>query len=389
MARLVDLSHEVGHGTLTYPGLPGPVITDFMSREESRPKYGGQAEFHIGRIEMVANTGTYVDAPFHRYPDGADLAGLPLERLAHLEGLRVPVGSLAGVDVAGKAVLIHTGWDRHWGTPQYFEGHPFLTRAEAQRLVAAGAALVGIDSLNIDDTSDPARPAHTLLLGAGIPIVEHLCNLQMVPEQGFPVLCGTGEGAGAGQLSGAGFRGAAVIRADDHIELAILEERDAEELYALADANRERLRQWLPWVDGTRSPDDVRRFIRQGAADYHARKAIHLGIRVDGALAGAVGCSRIVEADRRAEIGYWIAAGYEGRAVVTRSCRALITWLFREFGLHRIEIHCAPENRRSAAIPARLGFTREALLREAHRVGERFDNVEIWGLLKREWRGCE
>jgi len=192
MARLVDLSHEVGPGTLTYPGLPCPVISDFMGREESRPKYAGQAEFHIGRIDMVANTGTYVDAPFHRYAEGRDISGLELARLADLDAVRVRAMGRAtgpetfeGLDAAGRAVLIHTGWDRHWGTPAYFEGHPFLTRAAAEWLVAAGAALVGIDSLNIDDTADPARPAHTLLLGAGIPIVEHLCRLELVPERGF------------------------------------------------------------------------------------------------------------------------------------------------------------------------------------------------------------
>lgn len=192
MPELVDLSHAVEDGTVTYPGLPAPVITDFLSREESRRIYAEGTEFHIGRIQMVANTGTYVDAPFHRYAEGTDLAELPLESVANLEGVLVCAGgqatgeeSFAGLDVRGKAVLVRTGWDRHWGTPEYFRGHPYLTRDAARLLAEAGAALVGIDSLNIDDTADLARPAHSVLLGAGIPICEHLCGLDRLPAAGF------------------------------------------------------------------------------------------------------------------------------------------------------------------------------------------------------------
>lgn len=176
------------------------------------------------------------------------------------------------------------------------------------------------------------------------------------------------------------------IQVDERIILRVFQERDARELFALADANRTRLRQWLPWVDATTSDEHVRLFIRKGALDFAERKAVHLGIWVEGRLAGAVGCSRIVPADARAEVGYWIAAPFEGRGIITRCCRALVVWLFRELRLHRVEIHCAPENHRSAAVPARLGFTREAVLREAHRVNQRFDDVEIWALLDREWR---
>lgn len=192
MARLIDLSHTVEDGMVTYRGLPAPVITDFLTREDSRRVYAEGAEFHIGRIEMVANTGTYLDSPFHRYAEGQDLSELPLESVAHLDALvirhsgrAVAEAAFEGLDVAGRAVLVHTGWDRHWGTPQYFEGHPFLTRDAAQCLAAGGAALVGIDSLNIDDTEDLARPAHSLLLGAGIPVAEHLCNLGALPASGF------------------------------------------------------------------------------------------------------------------------------------------------------------------------------------------------------------
>jgi arylformamidase len=193
MARLVDLSHTVEHGMVTYKGLPAPLICDFLSREASRASYSPGTEFQIGRIDMVANTGTYVDSPFHRYAGGKDLSQLPLESLAHLEAVVVQwrsgraIGATAfgGVDVRGKAVLVHTGWDRHWRTDAYFEGHPFLTRDGAEHLAEGGAALVGIDSYNIDDTADWSRPAHSILLAVEIPICEHLCNLGALPEGGF------------------------------------------------------------------------------------------------------------------------------------------------------------------------------------------------------------
>jgi kynurenine formamidase len=190
----LDLSHTIEHGMTTYPGLPGPVICDFLSREASRGRYAPGVEFHIGKIEMVANTGTYLDAPFHRYADGKDLSRLPLESLAGLEAvvIRGPVGgraigreALEGRELEGRAVLVRSGWDVHWGTPAYLEGNPFLTAEAADYLAARGAALVGIDSVNIDDLKDLARPVHSILLGADIPIVEHLCNLGPLPESGF------------------------------------------------------------------------------------------------------------------------------------------------------------------------------------------------------------
>jgi len=197
--RLIDVSHEIEAGLVTYPGLPAPAVSDFLSREASRSHYAEGTTFQIGRIEMVANTGTYLDSPFHRFAEGSDLAALPLERLADLEGIVIKAierkscaldaDYFEGRDLRGKAVLIRTGWDRHWQTPQYGEGHPFLTRRSAELLAAAAPALVGIDSLNIDDTQDGTRPAHTLLLGAGIPVVEHLCNLQALPVAGFRLHC--------------------------------------------------------------------------------------------------------------------------------------------------------------------------------------------------------
>jgi kynurenine formamidase len=195
MARLVDLSHVVEDGMTTYKGLPGPHICDFWTREHSRRFYDDGSSFQIGRIDMVANTGTYLDSPFHRYEEGADLAALRLEQLAGLDGIVVrapfeaglPVDATAfqALDVEGKAVLVQTGWDRHWRTEAYFDGHPFLTEAAALLLAERGAVLVGIDSHNIDDTSSRRRPVHTILLGAGILVCEHMADLAALPDAGF------------------------------------------------------------------------------------------------------------------------------------------------------------------------------------------------------------
>lgn len=189
---LVDLSHVIEDGMTTYKGLPGPHICDFWTREASAQHYDDGSTFQIGRIDMVANTGTYLDAPFHRFEDGPDLAGLALAHLATLPGLVVRAEAtaidadlFAPHDVAGKAVLVHTGWDRHWRTAAYQSGHPYLTEAAARLLVERGAALVGIDSHNIDDTSVRARPVHTILLGADILICEHMTNLAALPDGGF------------------------------------------------------------------------------------------------------------------------------------------------------------------------------------------------------------
>ena len=191
----IDLSHTIEDGMITYKGLPAPLICDYWSREYSRQFYAAGTEFQIGKIEMVANTGTYLDSPFHRFADGKDLSELPLDSLARLDGLAVRVpwqagrsiqrAAFADLDLRGVAVLVHTGWDVHWRTDQYFEGHPFLTEDSAQYLIDQGAALVGIDSLNIDDTADGRRPVHTLLLSAEIPIVEHLRGLEQLPNHGF------------------------------------------------------------------------------------------------------------------------------------------------------------------------------------------------------------
>jgi arylformamidase len=194
--QYIDLSHTIFDGLTTYKGVPGPVICDFLSREASRKLYSGGTEFHIPKIDMVANTGTYIDCPFHRYADGKDLSEVGLDQFADLaavvvrapygQGLAVGPAHFDAVDVRGKAVLVHTGWSEHWNTPTYLVEHPFLTEDAAHYLRDRGARLVGIDSHNIDDTrSRNSRPVHTILLGDDILIVEHLRGLEQLPAEHF------------------------------------------------------------------------------------------------------------------------------------------------------------------------------------------------------------
>lgn len=207
-ARVIDLSHTVDAGMTTYPGLPGPIIGDHLSRADSRSHYAEGTEFQMGRIEMVSNTGTYLDTPFHRYADGQDLSEVAIARVSNLPGVLLDVSGadgravdwhhFAAVDCRARAVLIRTGWDRHWRTDAYLTGHPFLTAQAAAYLRDQGAALVGIDSLNIDDTDGGARPVHTTLLGAGIPIVEHLTGLAALPAEGFRFTAAPPKVAGMG-----------------------------------------------------------------------------------------------------------------------------------------------------------------------------------------------
>ena len=194
-ARLIDLSHVITEGMVTYKGLPGPHICDFISREQSAASYDDGSTFQIGRIDMVANTGTYVDVPSHRFEDGKDLSEVEIGSFANLPalvvrkpfeaGLAVDVAAFEGLELRGKAVLIATGWDRHWGSDQYYHDHSFLTEEAARHLVADGVAMVGIDSHNIDDTRVRTRPVHTALLGAGIPICEHMTGLGALPDNAF------------------------------------------------------------------------------------------------------------------------------------------------------------------------------------------------------------
>jgi arylformamidase len=192
--RLVELSHIIRAGMVTCPGLPGPQITPYLTREASREHYAPDTEFAIDRLTLLGNTGTYLDAPYHRYPGGVDLSGIALARTVDLPavvvrvtGARQPgidVGALAALVVGGRAVLLHTGDDARFGSPAYAERRHFLTRAGAAWLAGHNAALVGIDALNIDDTTDGERPAHSLLLAAGIPVVEHLTGLEQLPPTG-------------------------------------------------------------------------------------------------------------------------------------------------------------------------------------------------------------
>jgi kynurenine formamidase len=187
---LIDLSHPIENGMVTYAGLPAPVISDFLTRENSRSRYAEGTEFHIGRIDMVANTGTYLDTPSHRFENGADISMIPLDAVAGLQavmlrasGRSIDAAAVADVDLRGKALLIHTGWSRHWRTETYWNNqHPFVSRGAAEKLANSGVRIVGIDSYNIDDTADLTRPAHTILLRAGIFIVEHLTNLESLPD---------------------------------------------------------------------------------------------------------------------------------------------------------------------------------------------------------------
>jgi kynurenine formamidase len=192
---LADLSHPVEAGMVTYPGLPAPTIKDVLSREASRERYAPGTEFLIGEILLCGNTGTYVDSPFHRYPDGTDVAGLELSRVADVPGVLIDATGrrdraigpeiLGGLELSGMAVLVRTDWSRHWRTDAYADGHPFLTAEAGEALAGAGAAIVGIDSLNIDSTETGERPCHSILLGAGIPICEHLTGLDRLPAAGF------------------------------------------------------------------------------------------------------------------------------------------------------------------------------------------------------------
>lgn len=194
--RFVDLSHTIEHGLITYKGLPAPIICDYLSREDSKKFYEEGTEFQIGKIEMVANTGTYIDCPFHRFAHGKDLSEVGLEQFADLDGIVISVpfsetlaireNHLKTYEVSNRAVLIHTGWgDAHWNTENYYENHPYLTEEAAEWLRNNGAKLVGIDSHNIDNTAGKSRPVHTTLLKAEILIVEHLCNLYQLPQEGF------------------------------------------------------------------------------------------------------------------------------------------------------------------------------------------------------------
>jgi arylformamidase len=194
MKRFVELSHILEDGTGAYPGLPQPSIGAHLDHEQSRSRYDGKAEFYLGRIQTVTNVGTYIDSPFHRFRDGEDLAAVGLDRLAGLDGIVLEAGSKAGraislsippSDIAGRAVLVRTGWDRLWGTDAYAKDSPYLAAGFVELLVDAGAVLVGVDFLNVDNTADPERPVHTRLLKAGVLIVENLTNLSALPPGGF------------------------------------------------------------------------------------------------------------------------------------------------------------------------------------------------------------
>lgn len=191
----IDLSHTIVEGEITYKGLPAPIIQDYLSRKDSKAYYEGGTSFQIGKIEMIANTGTYIDFPFHRYEHGKDISNIPLHKLVGIdgvlinapynEGIEIGEDYFNGLDLINKAVLINTGWSSHWQTDQYFENHPYLTESAAMFLKELNVQLVGIDSYNIDDTSDKTRPVHSIFLKHDIPIVEHLTNLAELKNHSF------------------------------------------------------------------------------------------------------------------------------------------------------------------------------------------------------------
>ena len=191
--KYIDLSHTIFDGLVTYKGLPAPIICDYLSRENSKNVYEDGTSFQIGKIEMVTNTGTYIDCPFHRYENGKDLSEVTLEKFVNIpcitidvvHEIEIGVNFFENIDLQNKAVMINTGWSKHWNTDLYFENHPYLTEAAALFLKEKNVKLVGIDSHNIDDTRGKKRPVHTILLGAEILIVEHLCNLDKLPKENY------------------------------------------------------------------------------------------------------------------------------------------------------------------------------------------------------------
>lgn len=207
--ELIDLSHVITDGMVTYPGLPSPVISDHLTREAAEEIYGPGVTFQIGMVELCTNTGTYLDVPFHRYADGHDLAQLDLARVAAVPAVcldrrgvtEIELDPAELVGLADHAVLIRTDHSRHFGTEQYLHDHPYLTRASAEALVEAGVACVGIDSLNIDSTDDWTRPVHSVLLGEDIPIVEHLTNMAQLPPSGFTFTAVPPKISGAGTFT--------------------------------------------------------------------------------------------------------------------------------------------------------------------------------------------
>jgi kynurenine formamidase len=206
MPSLVDLSHTIEDGMTTYPGIPGPVITDHLSRADSRGHYAPGVEFCLGRIDMVTNVGTYLDTPFHRYAEGHDLSEVPLEAVAGVPvvavdapGPAVDAAALPTRSLTGTAVIVRTGWDRHWRTDAYGAGgHPYLAQDAVDRLVEERPALVGIDSVNIDDTATGERPVHSGLLAAGIYVLEHLTNLAALDGDGWELFAVPVKVAGMG-----------------------------------------------------------------------------------------------------------------------------------------------------------------------------------------------
>lgn len=372
--RLVELSHPIEAGMVTLPGLPGPEITTHLAREASQASYAEGTTFEIGRISMVANTGTYVDAPLHRYASGVDLAGLPLERLADLPAVvvdvsgsppgAIPEEALAGRPVAGMAVLLRTGDDVRFGTPDYVVGAHFLSREGARSLVARGAVLVGIDAANIDDMADGTRPAHTILLDAGVPVVEHLTGLGDLPPVGARFTAAAPRVRGLGTFP---VRAHAVVPLARPADLAYETERCWVRDWRPRDAERafDIYRRWevARWLGATpRTMEDidaahglVARWSELNAADEVAgRWAVER--KVDGLLLGTIILVPLPDGAGEVEVGWHFHPDAWGQGYATETARGALAWGFAH-GLDEILAVVRPGNTASLAVCRRIGMT--------------------------------
>jgi arylformamidase len=372
--RVVELSHPIEAGMVTLPGLPGPEITPHLTREASKARYAEGTTFEIGRISMVANTGTYVDAPRHRFASGADLAGLPLERLAelpavviHLAGSRtrtISVETLAASEVAGKAVLLHTGDDVAFGTPEYVVDPAFLTREGANWLVARGAVLVGIDGPNIDDMTDGERPAHTLLLDAGIPIVEHLTGLDQLPAHGARFTAAAPRVAGFGTFP---VRAFASLPLDPPDDIVYETERCWVRNWRPGDAGRafDMYSRWevAKWLGSTPKAMETReaaeRLVQRWAAlndedEVAGRWAVER--KSDGVVLGTIILVPLPDGDGEFEVGWHFHPDAWGGGYASETARGAVAWGF-DHGLGEILAVVRPTNTASLAVCRRIGMT--------------------------------
>jgi ribosomal-protein-serine acetyltransferase len=179
------------------------------------------------------------------------------------------------------------------------------------------------------------------------------------------------------------------IKIDDEVWLKELEEKDAIPIFALVQANRLHLRAWLPWVDATQTVDDEAAFIRSVRMQQEGNGSFICGIWYRGLVVGTIGYHIIDWLTRKVEIGYWLGAQFQGKGFMTRSCAELLRYAFEELHLNKVEIRCATGNHRSRAVPERLGFTREGLIRQAEWLYDHYEDLFLYGILATEWRAMQ